>query len=196
MVTLDQQLSDVFQKYRTLNKRLVPDLVRQKSGDLAFQMYFGSKRRASTKARIEKDVMRYGWGAYAPKGFRQNPEFKRKPGEKNGDLALARFEQALIKLRCSGIAFIAAGWLKAARKMGSEGSGANVRIDTARGSATFKQMQNAASCVLTNYTPGVETLTARYGIAGTAIREVIKDMQKYIDAKMRTGSGKTAGGRF
>ncbi len=191
--TLNQQFREVFGKYLKLNKRMVSEIATQKAGQLAFNLHRGTYQKRAKRAKIAADVRKQGWALRVPKTFRDRPEFKRKPGEPNSEAALARFQAAVTNARARGIGFISVGWLAATKRLGVA-TRTNVRAEKILGECLVFIHGSVAKTVMTNSTPGVQTLFERYPIAAEAVKLLIVDMQKYIDAKMRGVSGKRIGG--
>ena len=193
MPSLDQQFTAIFAKYLELNHHVVADIVKVKLGQLAFGLYKGCAKRKASKSKIAADVHKHQWDLFAPKGFRNNPEFKRKPGEPDNSAALARFQAAVIALRVQGIGFPAVGWLAACQRLGVAGR-ADVRAEKILGDCEVYIQSSIARVRMTNSTPGAKSLMDKYPIASQAITDMIADMQTYMDAKMRGLSGTTVGG--
>jgi hypothetical protein len=195
---LEVQLKQTFGKYMELSHKLPADCVKHQGGNLAIDLFEASVDHKAAKAKVRADVMAQGWALRTPKGFRDNPQFKRLPGETDSKAALARFQAAVVALRDRGLGFTAVGWLAAARLLGSVSKKgmSKVRAEKILGKATLTETGTAvASVMMENNTPGIEQLMARFPIGSVAIATLIADMQLYIDAKTRGLSGSTVGGR-
>lgn len=191
--TLDQQFSRIFQKYLALNKHVVADIVKVKGGQLAWNLQKGTAAVKATQSKIAADVKKQGWALYTPKGFRDNPDFRRRAGEPDNSAALARLQAAVIALRVRGIGFPSVGWLAACQRLGVAGR-TNVKADKILGDCEVFIQGHISRVKMGNFTPGVAALMKKYPIAQKAIADMLADMQKYIDAKHAGESGTTVGG--
>lgn len=192
MPDLASQFQTIFKKYLTLNHHLVADVTKVKAGQLAFGLQKGTYKHRANKAKIVADVRRQGWKLIVPKGFRDNPAFKRQPGEPSG-AALKRFQDAVIAIRVRGIGFPSVGWLAACQKLGVA-TRANVRQNQILGECDVFIQGAVARVRMTNSTHGAKAIMDKYPVAAEAIQDMIADMQQYMDAKMRGQSGASVGG--
>lgn len=192
---LDVQFKQVFAKYLELNKALPQELATKKAGDFAFKLFKLCFDHKALKSKITQDVRSRGWAVKVPRKFRdaKKANWKRLPGEKNSKAALKRFQDDVIELRMRGVAFIAVGWLGAAKKLGAATT-ARVRAEKILGDVTISIQQYIAHVTMWNETPGVQTLHERFGISRDALEFMIADMNKYIDRKVAGLSGKAVGG--
>lgn len=184
------------------------EIVVERAGKLAFELYKQAKAIAPTKAQIAADVQKLGWRI--PKEFpdgrmgrgepRQWANFEidttlpkmgrgRKSTERRAQEqairaqkpTLTEMQNFVINFRSKHSGFVASGWTGALHDLGVYGGGGN---RSRYGGATTTQHGSDVTVYLVNDAPGVTEANAKYDFVSKAIDAQIKDMGDYISTRL------------